>query len=77
MGGESFFSSPQVPSSMGEGEETFVPSKMGYLHIKNQVQQRIRAIAVAPNFAVKIHENVSFRKKGLERSFYVAKRQVP
>lgn len=38
MGGgddQSFFSNSQLPAT-GEGEK-FVPSKMGYLHIKNQV----------------------------------------
>ena len=39
MGGgddQSFFSASQLPSAAGD-EEQFVPSKMGYLHIKNQV----------------------------------------
>ncbi|CAM9170819.1 unnamed protein product [Laminaria digitata] len=38
MGGDdpSFFSSAPMPTSGGGGEEQFVPSKMGYLHIKNQ-----------------------------------------
>lgn len=39
MGGgddQSFFSASQLPSVTGDGE-AFVPSKMGYLHIKNQV----------------------------------------
>ncbi|CAM9406613.1 unnamed protein product [Ectocarpus sp. 4 AP-2014] len=38
MGGgddQSFFSASQLPSVTGDGE-AFVPSKMGYLHIKNQ-----------------------------------------
>lgn len=40
MGGDdpSFFSSAPMPTPGGGGEEQFVPSKMGYLHIKNQVQ---------------------------------------
>lgn len=39
MGGgddQSYFSASQLPYATG-GEEHFVPSKMGYLHIKNQV----------------------------------------
>lgn len=40
MGGDdpSFFSSPPMPTPGGGAEEQFVPSKRGYLHIKNQVQ---------------------------------------
>lgn len=33
----SYASSPHIPSVSGDGEDSFVPSKMGYLHIKNQV----------------------------------------
>lgn len=39
MGGgddQSYFSASQLPPATGDGEQ-FVPSKMGYLHIKNQV----------------------------------------
>lgn len=41
MGGDdpSYFSSSQLPNDTGDGEEAFVPSKMGYLHIKNQAWQ--------------------------------------
>ena len=33
----SFFGSSKKPNSMGHEVESFIPSKMGYLHIKNQV----------------------------------------
>ena len=44
MGGDdpSFFSSAPMQTPGGEGEEHFVPSKMGYLHIKNQVQEKLQ-----------------------------------